>query len=198
MSHQSQQTPPVRHHKKLLLIAIGLLVLVIAIVVYLAITNPSVFQRLTGTKESPSSSQTSAGNPDQKPNVLSETDKVIGDATTSLLNGNYEEGQQKLQSYADKRTGDKLTLAIIYLNMAGNAQDAKKYDEALGYAQKAEVAYPDYVSMQALGDISLAKGDKPAAIKYYKVMLERFPEDKKTSMPFEYEFAQSKLKEAQS
>lgn len=84
----------------------------------------------------------------------------------------YAKGVLALQKKLADSTSNQRK-AEVYLQLVSLALNNKHPDDALAYAQSADATYPTYLSAYALGDAMAAKGDKTAALKYYKLAIER-------------------------
>lgn len=95
-------------------------------------------------------------------------------AKTQADKGDTADATTNLQWVADN--GNDENAAVAHLRLAGLLADAKKYDEALK-----ELALVKPASFAALvadrrGDIELARGQKDAAVKAWKVAYDDLPE----------------------
>ncbi len=95
-------------------------------------------------------------------------------AKTQADKGDAADATANLQWVADN--GNDENAAVAHLRLAGLLADARKYDDALK-----ELALVKPASFTALvsdrrGDIELARGQKDAAVKAYKVAYDGLPE----------------------
>lgn len=117
------------------------------------------------------------------------------DAYKYAYGGDYSKAQQMASEQATSATNND-DKAFAYMTQASIALNAKKYDEAKQYAEKAEAAAPSDVTASLLGDIAMAQGDKATAAKDYQLALDRVDKSVKTNRQ-RIQSYQTKLKAAQ-
>lgn len=89
-----------------------------------------------------------------------------------ISKGDYSAGQSLLNDQL--RTAATPQAKIdIYSQLAVNALNAKKYNEAKDYAQKADTLFPTAGTAYQLAYIAAKMGDRTTARKYYQVAINR-------------------------
>lgn len=98
--------------------------------------------------------------------------EVSQQAINSIIKGDYNGGQKILDDLLN-RASTPSDQAWIYIQKASVAVNLNKYDEAYGFAQKAEELYPDINSAQMMALAAVKKGDKADAIVKYELAKSR-------------------------
>jgi tetratricopeptide (TPR) repeat protein len=117
------------------------------------------------------------------------------DAYSSANKGDYVGAQQALDAKL-ANSSSNADKAQIYITQYTLALDAKKYDEAKDYADKAESVQPTDATAVLLGDIALQNKDTAEARKYYELAISRLNKDNR-SYPSRLKTYQVKLKAVQ-
>ncbi len=119
------------------------------------------------------------------------------EANNAVYSGDYSKGQDILDDALNKSTTD-VERSTIYIQKSTLALKSSKSDEAIKFANTAEKTYPSRMSAIVLAMSYEGKGDKALALKYFKLVLERFTEQERSIAPADYEYYQSKVKELSS
>jgi predicted negative regulator of RcsB-dependent stress response len=102
-------------------------------------------------------------------------------ADLSRRAGDHPRAEQLFREYAQAATPDDPLLSIALEGVGYALEEQGKVDEALGYFVKmAETPGTslDDLALKHQGRLHEAKGDKDAALKAYKAIIEQFPESK--------------------
>jgi hypothetical protein len=118
-------------------------------------------------------------------------------ANQAVRSGDYDKGQSLLDDTLNKSTTDT-ERSGIYVQKSTLALKSSKNDQAIKFANTAEKLYPSRMSAIVLAMSAEKSGDKALALKYYKLVVERFTEQERKISPSDYEYYQSKVKEFSS
>lgn len=125
------------------------------------------------------------------------TDETVRGATDladrTAAGGKYDQAQAIIDAEI-RKDGDVKLDVDLYIQKAVIALNAKKYDDALAAALKAEGLAASYQTASLVAQIAEQKGDKAQAITYYQYLLDRMTDQQKELAPYEVEDIQSKIK----
>lgn len=117
-------------------------------------------------------------------------------ADQMAFQGQYDDAQALLKLEAEQE-GDKTKKAELYHQQSLLAFNAKKYQEALDLAQKAEATKPSLNTAIMVADTARMLGNKSLAAEYYQKVLDRITPEQRARTPYDYESFEAKLKEMQ-
>lgn len=157
----SPKDEKISHSKKRRLLTALLLMGIVALgAVAGLLINRSPKQQPTPRTESPPTTR--------QPTISEQADKIN-------FQGDYDKAQAFLDENIAKNTDPK-EQSKLYQTKALFALNAKKYQDSLGFAQKAEEINATRNSAVLIARSAEALGNKKLAIEYYQKVLDRTPE----------------------
>lgn len=102
---------------------------------------------------------------------------VIDDLQNLRTNGDAETFDQDLATALANPDYDDPTRALLYIQQGNAAYDAKDFNAALESYLQAEALDQSSQTAQLVGFAYQELGDKPKAIEYYQLTIERFSPD---------------------
>lgn len=170
-----------------------LAILVGGVVVLLVLVGVGVYVALTHVDNKQSTSGSSASKDSKYAAAKTPTDKAL-----AYANGGDYTGAQQIMSDQVSSATTPTDKASAYMQQAALAINAKKYADAEAYAEKAEAANPTDATAALLGQIALLQNDKTTAQKEYQLALKRLgPPQKSPGYSQRLHAYQSGLAEAQ-
>lgn len=102
----------------------------------------------------------------------------------------YDAGQEALDVQVANSSDDqmKADLYITKSNLAGSLLGGNNRKLALEYAYMAEALMPSTVTASTVASLEQISGNNANALKYYKLMEERFTEGDKSAYPDDYRY----------
>ena len=119
----------------------------------------------------------------------------VEDQAMALSGAGNGPDAQKLLDQALAKATDKAARAKLYWYKSIVATNVGQNQQALEYAQKSESLDPTKNSAQLIAQAEEAAGNKAAALKYYKLELQRMQADLKSAGPGDVQALQGKIKE---
>lgn len=105
-------------------------------------------------------------------NTVAKDQSITHQALGLALNGQVSAAQQLL-SNAIAQTTSAMQKGLLYEQKANIAYGAGSYSQSLQYAQRAESLSPTADSANWIATDAMTLGQKPLALKYYKLELQR-------------------------